>query len=68
MVLNVIVWVALIASIPVGGFHPISATAASIGAILIAPCTTVVALESAARGHRVGDISAETSHLGFQSV
>jgi len=35
VVLNLILWVALIASIPASGFHPIYGTAAGVGAILI---------------------------------
>ncbi len=35
VVLNVILWVALLISIPGSGFHPIYATAAAVGAILI---------------------------------
>jgi uncharacterized protein (TIRG00374 family) len=36
VMLNLILWVALIVSIPVNGFHPIYAIAASVGAVLIA--------------------------------
>ncbi len=36
VVLNAILWVALVVSIPTSGFHPIYATAAAVGAALIA--------------------------------
>jgi uncharacterized protein (TIRG00374 family) len=36
VVLNVILWCALLASIPASGFHPLYATAAGVGAVLIA--------------------------------
>ncbi len=36
VVLNVMLWVALIVSIPTSGFHPIYGTAAAVGAVLIA--------------------------------
>ncbi|MEZ5340920.1 MAG: lysylphosphatidylglycerol synthase domain-containing protein [Acidimicrobiales bacterium] len=35
VVLNVILWIALVISIPTSGFHPIYATAAAVGACLI---------------------------------
>ena len=35
VVLNVLLWVALLASIPASGFHPLYATAAAVGAVLI---------------------------------
>lgn len=35
LVLNVLLWLALVVSIPVSGFHPIYATTAAIGAVLM---------------------------------
>ena len=35
VVLNVLLWLALVVSIPASGFHPIYATAAGVGAVLI---------------------------------
>lgn len=35
VVLNAILWIALLVSIPTSGFHPIYATAAAVGAVLI---------------------------------
>lgn len=35
VVLNVMLWVSLVASIPASGFHPVYATAAAVGAVMI---------------------------------
>ena len=35
VVLNVLLWIALVASIPLHGFNPVYATAAVVGAVLI---------------------------------
>ncbi len=34
--LNVVLWIALVVSIPTSGFHPIYGTAAAVGAVVIA--------------------------------
>ncbi|MHB8450637.1 MAG: lysylphosphatidylglycerol synthase transmembrane domain-containing protein [Mycobacteriales bacterium] len=44
LVLNVILWLALIVSVPVTGFNPIYATAAIVGALLLASFAGVVLL------------------------
>lgn len=36
VVLNVLLWIALLASIPASGFHPVYASAAAVGAVLMA--------------------------------
>ncbi len=46
MVLNILLWCALLVSIPISGFHPAYATAAGVGAfILIVATAAVVALQ-----------------------
>lgn len=42
VVLNILLWVALVVSIPTSGFHPIYATAAGVGALLIAAFAAAV--------------------------
>ncbi len=42
VVLNALLWVALIVSIPTSGFHPIYGTAAGVGAVLIAGFSAAV--------------------------
>lgn len=42
VVLNVLLWGALVVSIPTSGFHPIYATAAAVGAVLIATFSVAV--------------------------
>jgi len=44
LVLNAILWLALIVSIPLTGFNPIYATAALVGALLLAAFATLVLL------------------------
>lgn len=48
VVLNLLLWLALVVSIPVSGFHPIYGTVAAIGAVLITAFT--VALAAMLRG------------------
>jgi uncharacterized protein (TIRG00374 family) len=43
VVLNVMLWIALLASIPASGFHPLYATAAAVGAVLIGIFAAAVA-------------------------
>lgn len=42
VVLNVLLWIALVISIPTAGFQPLYATAAAVGAILIAAAAAIV--------------------------
>ncbi len=42
VVLNVLLWLALVVSIPTSGFHPLYGTAATVGAVLIASFTLAV--------------------------
>src|SRR4051794_19694475 len=44
VVLNVLLWVALVVSIPVRGFDPLYVTAAVVGAALLAACAVLVVL------------------------
>ena len=44
VVLNAILWVSLVLSIPISGFHPLYATAAAVGAVLIALVSIAVVL------------------------
>jgi len=50
VVLNVLLWLALIVSIPRGGFHPLYGTAAIVGAIVLALCAALVVLLMKGRG------------------
>jgi uncharacterized protein (TIRG00374 family) len=44
VVLNILLWIALVASIPLHGFNPVYATAAAVGAVLIGGFATLVLL------------------------
>lgn len=65
IVLNVILWVALIASIPVWGFSAVYLIAAIVGAVLLIAATAVVVLFTRG-GERVGDVLERVgSHVPF---
>ena len=58
VVLNVILWVALVVSIPVSGFHPLYATAAAVGAVLIGLFSAAVVLLLRGRDTLAGRVAA----------
>jgi uncharacterized protein (TIRG00374 family) len=71
VVLNMLLWLALIASIPATGFQPVYATAAAVGAVLIA--VFAAAVISMLRGrevlaNRVADVLGRLPRLQTDSV
>jgi uncharacterized protein (TIRG00374 family) len=65
VVLNVLLWVALVASIPFFGFSPLYALAAAVGGLLLAAATALVFLFTRG-GDRVGEmLERAAAHLPF---
>ena len=63
VVLNVILWFALIASIPVTGFHPLYATAAAVGAVVIGLFSAAVILLLRGRDALADRVARLAGHL-----
>jgi uncharacterized protein (TIRG00374 family) len=63
LVLNVILWVALIVSIPLSGFNPIYATAAIVGAVVLAAFAGVVFLVTKGEDRAAGALRALVGRL-----
>lgn len=63
VVLNLMLWVALVVSIPTGGFHLIYASAAAIGALLIAAFGSAVVAIRRGRDRFADRVAAVVGHL-----
>ncbi len=65
LVLNVILWVALLVSIPVTGFNPLYATAAAVGIVLFAIATALVLLLTRGKRRSAAVLERLACHLPF---
>ncbi len=65
LVLNAVLWLALIVSIPVSGFNPVYATAAVVGALLLAVFAGLVFLLTKGKERAAVVIRALVGHLPF---
>ena len=65
LVLNVILWVALLVSIPVTGFNPLYGTAAAVGVVLFAIATALVLLLTRGKQQSAAFLERLAGHLPF---